>query len=106
VIKERPGEPRFGFDISRADGEPIETFNDLAWDDALPGGQPGDVVPAGNLMSIQLEDPGLGDDEKLDQHGEDVKVEAAAPSSARWATILFQAPVMVAVHAAEMLRRP
>ena len=106
VIKERPGEPRFGFDVSRDQNEPIETFNDLAWDDALPGGHPGDFVAAGSLASIQLQNPGPGDDEKLDQHSDDVKVDAAAPSSARWAYILFQGPVMVAVHAAEMLRRP
>ena len=42
VIKERPGEPRFGFDVSR-DG-PIEVWNDLAWPDVLPTGE---LVPVG-----------------------------------------------------------
>ena len=42
VIKERPGEPRFGFDVSR-DG-PIEVWNDLAWPDVLPAGE---LVPVG-----------------------------------------------------------
>lgn len=106
VIKERPGEPRFGFDVSRDPGEAIETFNDLAWDDAVPGVQPGAFVPAGNLATLQLQTPGAGEEEKTEQHGEDVKVAPASASSARWATLLFQAPAMVAVHAAEMLRRP
>jgi hypothetical protein len=49
---------------------------------------------------------GAGDEEKADQHADDVTVAVAAPSAARWAYILFQAPVMVAVHGAEMLGRP
>jgi hypothetical protein len=53
---------------------------------------------------VSLQAPGSGDVEKADQHAEDVDVNAAATSSARWAYVLYQAPVMVAVHAAEMLR--
>lgn len=103
VIKERPGEPRFGFDIE-GDGR-IVTFNDLAWSDALPGGVPGAFLQAGALSPLPLQPPGLGEDEKQAQHDEDVKVAPAPASAARWATLLFQAPVMVAVHASEMLRR-
>ena len=33
VLKERPGEPRFGFDDARAADDPIVTVNDLAWTD-------------------------------------------------------------------------
>jgi hypothetical protein len=105
VIKERPGDPRFGFDLEREVGAAIETFNDLSWEDALPGGAPGDFVPSGNLATITLQAPGPGEDEKLEQHADDIKVATAQPSSARWAYILYQAPVMVAVHAAEMLRQ-
>ena len=36
VIKERPGEPRFGLELTR-DANP-EVFDELTWDDALPGG--------------------------------------------------------------------
>jgi hypothetical protein len=103
VIKERPGEPRFGFDIE-GDGR-IVTFNDLAWSDALPGGVPGAFLQAGALSPLPLQSPGMGEDEKQAQHDEDVKVAPAPASAARWATLLFQAPVMVAVHASEMLRR-
>jgi hypothetical protein len=104
VIKERPGEPRFGFDVDRTG--PLQTFNDLSWEDAVPGGEPGAHLPASALPAITLTAPGAGDDEKVDQHADDLKVAVAEPSAARWAYLLFQAPVMVAVHAAEMLGRP
>ena len=40
---------------------------------------------------------------RLHQYNDDEQVDAAAISSARWAYMLFRAPVMVAVHADEML---
>jgi hypothetical protein len=103
VIKERPGEPRFGFDIERAAGEPIQTVNDLAWNDAVPGGAPGDFVAAESLGTIALAQLGVGDVEKTEQAADDAKVVTAPLSAARWAYVLYQAPVIVAVHAAEML---
>lgn len=104
VIKERPGEPRFGFDMKR-DG-PIHTFNDIAWDDAVPGGAPGAYIPAASLTGVVLATPSPAtDSEKIPQHGDDMKVNVAAANAARWAYILYQAPVMVAVHAAEMLTK-
>ena len=56
------------------------------------------------LGSITLAPLGPGDDEKADQRADDLQVVGAPVSSARWAYLLFQAPVLVAVHAAEMLR--
>ena len=91
IIQQLPGEPRFGMDVSFApDDDPATpiTWNDLAWT-LFPEGQdfidvavpPQSFTPAG---------PG----ESLSQWGTD---------SARMASILFQAPVMIAVHAKEML---
>jgi hypothetical protein len=91
VIQQLPGEPRFGMDITFSPDDdattPI-TWNDLAWtlfadgqtfiDTSVP---PSPFVPAG---------PG----ESPGQWGSD---------SARMASILFQTPVMIAVHAREML---
>ncbi len=91
VIQQLPGEPRFGMDITFSPDDdattPI-TWNDLAWslfadgqtfiDMTMP---PSSFAPAGS-------------GESLGQWGSD---------SARMATILFQAPVMIAVHAKEML---
>ncbi|BEP14781.1 hypothetical protein acdb102_30920 [Acidothermaceae bacterium B102] len=99
-IKERPGEPRFGFDVDR-DG-PIQTVNDLAWPDA--GAADGAFVSAATLASFTLAPLGPDDVEKTDQRADDVTVVTAPVSAARWAYLLYQAPVLVAVHAAEMLR--
>lgn len=92
IIQQMPGEPRFGMDV---DFEPDEdpttpiTWNDLAWT-LFPDGQrfisttvpPSSFTPAG---------PG----ESLSQWG---------TNSAQMASILFQTPVMIAVHAKEMLK--
>ena len=91
IIQQLPGEPRFGMDITFSpDDDPATpiTWNDLAWS-LFPDGQsfidttvlPQAFTPAG---------PG----ESLSQWGSD---------SARMASILLQAPVMIAVHAKEML---
>ena len=101
MIKERPGEPRFGFDVSR-DGS-LEVWNDLAWPDVLPAG---DVVSAGaGAPTFTLDPPGAAEDqEKVDQHDEDEHVRwGPGMSAADAAYVMFQAPVLVAVHAAEML---
>jgi hypothetical protein len=106
VIKERPGEPRFGLELSRG-GLPT-VFDHLTWDDALPGAAAGQFLPAGSLVNVALQAPPNNPDPsqpdlELDQHNDDETVNAAAPSSARWAYLLFRAPVMVAVHADDML---
>ena len=104
VIKERPGEPRFGLELSRSTVNP-EVFDELTWDDASPGFPAGKHLPAGSLTAINLQPPPPADPEgKKPQYTDDVQVKAAAVSSARWAYLLFREPVMVAVHADEMLR--
>src|SRR5262249_58603291 len=49
VIKERPGEPRFGLELSRSG--PLKVFDQLTWEDALPGGTAGPVLSAGRPRS-------------------------------------------------------
>jgi hypothetical protein len=105
VIKERPGEPRFGLELTGR-GRAPEILDELTWTDASPGIQPGQFLPATSLSSVALASPPPGDVEgKQQQHDEDVQIDGAAVSSARWAYILYRAPVMVAVHADEMLTR-
>ena len=104
VIKERPGEPRFGFDESSA--AQIVVWNDLGWDrvpmtgqtiSPVPGIAPGVQIPAASPP---------GEEEKDEQRVEDVHVRWGDDvSAAELAYILYQAPVMVAIHAAEMLPR-
>lgn len=104
VIKERPGEPRFGLDIDR-DG-PIQVWNDLAWSDVVPGVQDGDfieiaIAPNRNLPNTA---PSGSAQEKKAQWDEDHLLSwTAGITSAELAYILFQAPVLVGVHASEML---
>jgi hypothetical protein len=103
VIKERPGDPRFGLDIEREGS--LSVWNDLTWPDVQPG-PPGSAIRVGGATPAPvLVAPTLPeDDEKVAQHGEDDAVRwRAQMGAADLAYILFQAPVLVAVHASEML---
>jgi hypothetical protein len=103
VIKERPGEPRFGLELTREG--PLEVLEELTWQDALPGGKPGQFLGAGSLASVALKKPTAQNaEEKQPQYEEDKRADAAAVSSARWAYLLFRVPAMVAIHADQMLR--
>jgi hypothetical protein len=102
VIKERPGEPRFGFDEQSQ--APIVVWNDLGWDrvpmsgafvQPTPGPAPAIVIPS------QVPP---GQEEKDEQRTDDAHVRWNSDvSAAEMAYILYQAPVMVAIHGAELL---
>jgi hypothetical protein len=102
VIKERPGEPRFGLDTDKQDQ--LSDWNDLSWDNVQPK-PPGSFIEISTSpANFPLLPPGPGDDEKTQQHNEDTNVVWSHDmSSAELAYILFQAPVLVGVHASEML---
>jgi hypothetical protein len=105
VIKERPGEPRFGLDL---DVSPVKhTWNDLAWEDVLGGAPDGAFIQPLSPPSVNFQDPtGTTEDEKRTQHLDDVQVQwNGSVSSSEMAYILYQVPVMVAIHASEMLPR-
>ena len=91
VIQQIPGEPRFGMDINfeHDDAAAPVTWDDMAWDryPAKPFIETG-VKPIGSFV------PAGGD--SLNQWGAD---------SASMAYILYQKPVMVAIHAKEMLEK-
>ena len=95
VIAEVPGEPHFGMDITfnpNVPGDP--TWNDLSWenfDPDLPFVK-SDVIPksTGNFGG-SFAPPN------------DPKTGVWGKTSADMASILFQRPVMVAIHATEML---
>ncbi len=93
VIQELPGEPRFGMDIKfdpDDDNNTPITWNDLSWDRVPPGGFVNPAAPPlpkfFNLLSAQLQ-------QQWGRHSADM------------ASILFQRPVMIAVHAREMLEK-
>lgn len=103
VIKERPGEPRFGLDLETQTERHV--WNDLSWSDVLPQGRRF-VEIAESPETFPLVAPGAEDDEKTAQHQDDRQVAwSRGMTSAELAYILLQAPVLVAVHASEMLPR-
>jgi hypothetical protein len=107
VLKERPGDPRFGLDIERTDE--LEVWNDLAWPDVLPpgaGAGPAYIRFGADTPTLTLTAPtDPSDIEKADQYAEDRALTWNGQlNSADVAYILFQSPVLVAVHAREMLK--
>jgi hypothetical protein len=106
VIKERPGEPRFGLDLPQAAPQPvIHTWNDLAWTDVLNTYAAGGFLRIGE-KTVTLTNPGNASEAKQ-QHDEDSAFRWQADThAAELAYILYQLPVLMAVHAAEMLKRP
>ncbi len=101
MIKERPGEPRFGLDETGTGA--LNVWNDLSWERVQPG-PPGSFIPLGE--SFVLAEPGGADIEKHEQWEDDRHV-AWSPNTnaADLAYMLYQAPVLVAVHASEMLKQ-
>ena len=103
VIKERPGEPRFGLDIGAS--EHIYVWNDLGWENVLPGVAPGDYLQiTPSTATIALEPLPPDRDEQAAQAADDAFVRWHKDTdAAELAYILYQVPVLVAVHAVEML---
>jgi hypothetical protein len=107
VIEERPGEPRFGLDIGRDPEDKIWVWNDLTWEDVVPGVTPGVFIDLATTPSVPLE-PGTlptKEVEKADQRIEDLLLPSwhSGLNAAEFAYILHQAPVLMGVHASEML---
>ncbi|MCB9037256.1 MAG: hypothetical protein H6557_11600 [Lewinellaceae bacterium] len=110
VLKEIPGEPRFGFDVPKADvdDDPNLTWNDISWTEVLPGSGVIDVNPA---PPVDITHPIPGGTQIPDgfqeQHDEDIQIKwntnGKQVDAADLAYILYQVPVLVAVHASEML---
>jgi len=105
VIKERPGEPRFGFDIGATDPNKINVWNDLGWDNVQPGPAGSYVVIDNAMSAFEVKAPRPPDDDvKGDQYKDDVAIKWNNDmNAADVAYVLYQAPVLVAVHGAELL---
>jgi len=102
VIKERPGEPRFGLDNEQA--ATLNVWNDLSWPAVQPAPAGANIEISATPVSLPLTNPGTAD-EKYPQYlnDKDVIWNRNTMSSAELGYILFQAPVLVGVHATEML---
>jgi hypothetical protein len=109
VLKERPGDPRFGVDEDPpGEPAPVEVWNDLTWGRVDPQDRH-HFIRFDADIHVELAEEFNGDEddqEKTEQRLDDEKILSGwRPdiSSADVAYILFQAPVLVAVHAQEML---
>ena len=107
VIKERPGEPRFGLDVG-PDGAPgaVKNYwNDFSWADVMPGLPDGGFLTATAAPAVALTPPpGSATPDQHHQHSEDIQIHwDASVGAAELAYILYQVPVLVAVHASRML---
>jgi hypothetical protein len=104
VIKERPGDPRFGLDLPRNGAAPaIASWNELSWTDVVDGYDAAEQLPVG-LHEVALVGTGV-DPTQQAQHDEDAAYRwRADTNAAELAYILYQLPVLMAVHAAEMLK--
>lgn len=106
IIKERPGEPRFGFDIERG-GAPINTWSDLSWEDVTTEHDYLRIRPGMQTFQLTTSPPAPEGPDEMEQHLEDRQlVWNPDTNAADVAYVLYQLPVLVAVHAAEMLPHP
>ena len=101
VIKERPGEPRFGLDLPH-DGPAltaVPTWNELSWTDVVDNYATVDQLPVGQ-HSVTVTAT-VADTTQKPQHDEDDDYRWRADTdAAELAYILYQLPVLMAVHAA------
>lgn len=106
-IEEVPGDARFGFDIEREAGSQINVWNDLSWPDVAPGladGKPVSVATIPPRSLIKPTDPSL--QEKLVQWDFDRHVPLdSSLSAAELAYFALQTPVIMAVHASQLLKQ-
>lgn len=96
VIKERPGEPRFGLDDNKAPS--ILNWNDLSWTDV--GNADGRNLAID--PSISLNAPGAGEEDEVHKDDAQAKWDPTT-NAAELGYILYQVPVLVGVHASRML---
>lgn len=104
VIKERPGEPRFGLDIDKATNENgVERFinwNNLSWKDIET--PEGSCIELNKTMSFQIYDEGTDQENK--PNPDDIQARwSPDTNAAELAYILYQVPVLIGVHASKML---
>ena len=104
VIKERPGEPRFGLDIEKARNENgverLINWNNLSWPDI--GTEDGTCITMNKTIVLQKYNSGL-DQENKDNQDDGQANWNPSTNAAELAYILYQVPVLVGVHASRML---
>jgi len=97
MLKERPGEPRFGLDI---DQHKLVNWNNLSWKDL--GLVDGQCIQLNKSINLQPYNPVIDQENKPIEDDQQAQWNSNTDSS-QLAYILYQVPVMVAVHASRML---
>ena len=101
VIKERPGEPRFGLDEVTDGGTPrLINWNNLAWVHA--GVSPGQMLRVNSTLNFDTYSAPLDQENTPDPEDAQAKWTPNTNAS-ELAYILYRVPVLVAVHASRML---
>ncbi|NOY15594.1 MAG: hypothetical protein GXP23_01435 [Gammaproteobacteria bacterium] len=112
VIKERSGEPRFGLDVpgdaSDMSETTLDSWNDLAWSHVVENVTAGKFLSITGTRTISVPAPGAppaGDNKEREQQQlEDSHLQwKSNTNAAELAYILYQVPVLIGIHAAEML---
>ncbi|HMJ46129.1 MAG TPA: hypothetical protein VK498_02305 [Ferruginibacter sp.] len=104
VIKERPGEPRFGLDIGKAKNENglerLINWNNLSWKDIETAD--GSCIEINKTITFDTYDAAA--DQENNVTADDVQARWSPDTdAAELAYILYQVPVLVGVHASRML---
>lgn len=98
VLKERPGEPRFGLDIDKSDI--IINWNNLSWKDIET--QDGKCIELNKSISFATYSESIV--QENEPNPDDIQARwNPNTNAAELAYILYQVPVMVAIHASKML---
>ncbi len=110
VIKERSGEPRFGLDVpgdaSDMTVDTLALWNELSWSHVvdLEAENKVNFITLHDTRTIQVSATETVDDDEKEQQKEDAFVEwSSTTDAAQLAYILYQVPVLIGIHAAEML---
>lgn len=85
IFRERPGEPRFGLDINTVENK--RRWSDISWTDT--GVAPGSTLNFNKPIAVS----------------QDVQAQWPPKDSAQLAYILYQPPVLVAIHASRLLTK-
>ena len=107
-IEEVPGDARFGFDITREAGSQINVWNDLSWADVAPAlagsSKPIPVTAIPPRTLLEPTEPELKEKHPQWEFDRNVPLDASL-SAAELAYIALQTPVIMAVHASQLLRK-
>jgi hypothetical protein len=109
VIKERSGEPRFGLDIPsegrNTSVNSVNAWNELAWSHVVEDLEDGMFLEIAGTRSITVPAPSTPiEDDEEQQRLEDSHLQWNTNiNAAELAYILYQVPVLIGVHASEML---